>query len=997
MAHFSQQPRLLSIDSPLGQDTLLLTRIEGEEALSSLFSFEIEMYSTRQSILPAEIVGKNVTLKLMQADDQGLKTDSHTVINGFVRQFRGEGSQLQDLRCYSAEVVPWLWFLTQTSDSKVFQHKNIRQIASEVFADNGFSDFEFRLIGQHPVRDYCVQYQESDFTFLSRLFEEEGIYYFFKHSQGQHILVLADHSSAPETCEESSVTFRTGSLSAHTIHSWSHQHSFRTGRYAKRDYDFKKPSDVMQTGIKGDMDVAGIGRYEQFLYPGRYYNKGLGENLTRLRIEHDEALHDQVLGKSTCRTFRTGHTFDLSRHDDNPGELDTYLLVSIQHDAADYSYTSRDEETRHYENCFVCMPASRVYRPPLKTGWPKMLGPQHAMIVGPPGEEIYTDAFGRVKVQFPWDRYGKYNENSSCWVRVSHQWAGKNWGSIYIPRIGQEVIVDFYDGNPDRPIITGRVYNAEQMPPWNLPANKTQSGVLTRSSKGGSAENANCIRFEDLKGEEQLFIHAEKNQDIEVENDETHWVGRDREKTIDRDETVVVKHDRTEDVGNNETISIVKNRTETVGGNEKISIAKNHTHSIGKTEIKSVGLARISAVGLNETLTVGGMQQSLVGLSRIQRVGIKDSLKVGQTLSIEAGETIELVCGASKIVLTPSAIHLDSPTIHILGGSAVNIDGGSVNINCGAASGASPEGPDEPEEASLQAMDVLTAPNVPESQPSPIVNTTFATDSPSPALNSSPFNPSAAPINMTAETNFVAPEGEDESGFGIRDGLSLGVGLTPVLGSAQSVVELVSGKDYITGEETSRAWAAAGIIAGLIPFGKGALKGVQTALKGRRVARAGDDVAEAATESGNVVTRNTDVVSASSRGADEAGGSVTTVGQRVVPNTRMGPNDGPQIPEWKGAVDYISVKDPKNLVNTKPTPRQVRQMKELNRQQNDGFLRSDLDGTLMVDSKKSTRSVTPPTHEVQVDHKIPVAKGGTRTNVNLQLLTRKQNRDKWEN
>ncbi|QEW05721.1 type VI secretion system tip protein TssI/VgrG [Nitrincola iocasae] len=860
MAHFSQQPRLLSIDSPLGQDTLLLTRIEGEEALSSLFSFEIEMYSTRQSILPAEIVGKNVTLKLMQADDQGLKTDSHTVINGFVRQFRGEGSQLQDLRCYSAEVVPWLWFLTQTSDSKVFQHKNIRQIASEVFADNGFSDFEFRLIGQHPVRDYCVQYQESDFTFLSRLFEEEGIYYFFKHSQGQHILVLADHSSAPETCEESSVTYRTGSLSAHTIHSWSHQHSFRTGRYAKRDYDFKKPSDVMQTGIKGDMDVPSIGRYEQYLYPGRYYNKGLGESLTRLRIEHDEALHDQVLGKSTCRTFRTGHTFDLSRHDDNPGELDTYLLVSIQHDAADYSYTSRDEETRHYENCFVCMPASRVYRPPLKTGWPKMLGPQHAMIVGPPGEEIYTDAFGRVKVQFPWDRYGKYNENSSCWVRVSHQWAGKNWGSIYIPRIGQEVIVDFYDGNPDRPIITGRVYNAEQMPPWNLPANKTQSGVLTRSSKGGTADNANCIRFEDLKGEEQLFIHAEKNQDIEVENDETHWVGRDREKTIDRDETVVVRHDRTEDVGNNETISIVNNRKETVGGNEKVSIAKNHTHSIGKTEIKSVGLARIQAVGLNETLTVGGMQQSLVGLSRIQRVGIKDSLKVGKTLSIEAGETIELVCGASKIVLTPSAIHLDSPTIHILGGSAVNIDGGTVNINCGAASGASPEGPDEPEEASLQAMDVLTAPDAPSAvdtapsaqpapmvaspvQSSPLIHTTVATDTPSPALNISPFNPSAAPISMAGESNIIAPEGEGDSGFGVRDAVSIGVGVVPVAGSVQSVVELVSGKDYITGEETSRAWAAAGIIAGIIPGGKGVLKAAQTGLRVRKVAKAGDDVA----------------------------------------------------------------------------------------------------------------------------------------------------------
>ncbi|WP_409523501.1 type VI secretion system tip protein TssI/VgrG [Nitrincola sp. MINF-07-Sa-05] len=837
MAHFSQQPRLLSIDSPLGPDTLLLTRIEGEEAISSLFSFEIEMYSLRETIAPAEIVGKNVTLKLMKADDQGLKTDSHTVINGYVRQFRGDGSQLHDLRCYSAEVVPWLWFLTQTSDSKVFQHKDIRQIASEVFAANGFTDFEFRLIGQHPVREYCVQYQESDFTFLSRLFEEEGIYYFFKHSEGQHILVLADHSSAPETCEENQVSYRTGSLSPHHIHSWSHQHAFRTGRYAKRDYDFKKPPDHMPTKVPAAMDVPGVTRYEHYLYPGRYDNKGFGEHLTRLRIEHDEALHDHVLGKSICRTFRTGHTFNLTRHDDTPGELDTYLLISIQHDASDYSYTSRDEETRGYENRFVCMPASRVYRPPLKTGWPKMLGPQHAVIVGPAGEEIYTDEYGRVKVQFPWDRYGQHNENSSCWVRVSHQWAGKNWGSIYIPRIGQEVIVDFYDGNPDRPIITGRVYNAEQMPPWGLPANKTQSGVLTRSSKEGTAENANWIRFEDKMGEEQLFIHAEKNQDIEVENDETHWVGRDREKTIDRDETVHIKRDRTErvdnnetisigndrieDVGNNETISIVNNRKETVGGNEKVSIAKNLTHSVGQTEMKSVGLMRFQAVGLNETLTVGGMQQSLVGLSRIQRVGIKDSLKVGKTLSIEAGETIELVCGDSKLVLTPSAIHLDTPDIHLLGGKSVNIDGRMININGNVASAARPEGVEEPEEASLHAMDVLTAPEI--------------TEAPELELEAAP-EIAGAPVK-----SFVAAEGggAEGSGFGIRDAASIGVGALPVAGSVQSVVELISGKDYITGEDTSRAMAAVGILAGLIPFGKGALKAGSKWFGSRKAADAG--------------------------------------------------------------------------------------------------------------------------------------------------------------
>jgi len=255
------------------------------------------------------------------------------------------------------------------------------------------------------------------------------------------------------------------------------------------------------------------------------------------------------------------------------------------------------------------------------------------------------------------------------------------------------------------------------MPPWNLPANKTQSGILTRSSKEGTAENANWIRFEDKRGEEQLFIHAEKNQDIEVENDETHWVGRDREKTIDRDETVLVKrdrservdnnetisigNDRTEDVGHNETISIANNRKETVGGNENVSISKTFTHSVGQTEIKSVSLMRFQVVGLNETLTVGGMQQSLVGLSRIQRVGMKDSLKVGKTLSIDAGESIELVCGDSKIVMTPDAIYIDSPEANLLGSKIVNIDGRIVNLNGGVASGASTEGPDEPEEASL--------------------------------------------------------------------------------------------------------------------------------------------------------------------------------------------------------------------------------------------------------------------------------------------------------
>lgn len=714
MAFFTQQDRLLAIDSPLGQDVLLLTRLEGQENISALFSFEVELYSASTHIAADKIVGENVTLKVMQSDALGLRTGSYRHFNGFVRRFRGEGEHLQGLRRYTAEVVPWLWFLTQTSDSKIFQNKDIKQIATDIFTENGFNDFEFRLIGQHPEREYCVQYQESDFTFLSRLFEEEGIFYYFSHEKDKHTLIIADHNGAYETCAESSVSYRAGSLSAHTIHAWSHQYEFRTGRYAKRDYDFTKPSDRLQTGMSADMPLPGVKRFEHFIYPGRYEDKSLGDQLTRLRVEQDEACHDQVKGESGCRSFTPGHSFTLNRHDDAPTEMDDYLILGVHHQASDFTYTSRDDVEREYKNSFRAMPTSRVYRPAMITGWPKMQGPQNAMVVGPAGEEIYTDNYGRVKIQFPWDRYGQYNENSSCWVRMSNNWAGKNWGGIFIPRIGQEVIVDFYDGNPDRPIITGRVYNAEQTVPYKLPANATQSGVKSRSSKDGSPANFNEIRMEDKKGAEQLFIHAEKNQDIEVENDETHWVGHDRSKTIDNDETVHVKHDRTETVDNNETITIGVDRTEDVGNNEKITIGVNRTEHVGSNETITIGANRTEKVGANEKITIvsnrtedvggnetiditgnrnetvkgnegieiNGNQRTQIGQdesrdvdrNRTTSIGQNDSLDVGKHFALTAGDSITLTTGASSLTMKKDgSITIRGKNIIIDGSGAINI------------------------------------------------------------------------------------------------------------------------------------------------------------------------------------------------------------------------------------------------------------------------------------------------------------------------------------
>lgn len=694
MADFSQQSRLLAIDSPLGPDALLLTRLVGDEKVSSLFGFEIEAYSKQKQISPAAIVGKNVTLKISLTDDNEFyMPGSYRYINGYVQSFRQEGAQIQGLQGYRAKVVPWFWFLTQTSDCKVFQFKTVKEIASAIFGENGFSDFSFQLVGNHPAREYCVQYKESDFDFLSRLFEEEGMYYYFEHSAGTHKLVISDHVGGYGQCAESAVDFRSGSESTHNVHTWNHKYEFRTGAYAKRDYDFKKPRNKLQTGESASMEVPNTTKYEHFVYPGRYEEKGVGDGWTRLRVESDEAHHDIVHGESGCRSFTSGHKFTLKRHDDAPSEIAEYMLLSVFHDAQDYSYTvdNTDEEyEKKYENQFQCIPSGTVYRPPMKTGWPQMQGPQNAMVVGPAGEEIYTDEYGRVKIQFPWDRYGSYDENSSCWVRVSHNWAGKNWGAIFLPRIGQEVIVDFMDGDPDRPLITGRVYNADQMPPWELPANKTQSGILTRSTKEGTAANANWLRFEDKIGEEQVFLHAEKNQDIEVENDETHWVGHDRTKTIDNDETVFVHHDRTETVdnnetiaigvdrtetvGNNETIGIGANRTETVGANEMVTISQNRMHTTLMAEVKSVGLARVHSVGLNETNTVGVAQQNTIGMKQTNTIGMTQTTSVGEEQTTSVGKKMSVDVGEEIIIRTGKS------SIHMLADGTITISGVNIKI-----------------------------------------------------------------------------------------------------------------------------------------------------------------------------------------------------------------------------------------------------------------------------------------------------------------------------
>jgi len=389
-----------------------------------------------------------------------------------------------------------------------------------------------------------------------------------------------------------------------------------------------------------------------FDFQGDYIQAADGTQLAEDRMDEMQSRFQSLRGTSNGHSIEVGKLLKLDRHprDDQNAE---YLITALSIRAHVAAQESGGGSGGSYQCDFSAIPSDQQFRPPRRTPKPFVQGPQSAVVVGPGGEEIFTDKYGRVKVQFHWDREAKkkdMKEKSSCWVRVSYPWAGKNFGAIHIPRIGQEVVVSFLEGDPDQPLITGRVYNAEQMPPWDLPANATQSGILTRSSKGGGYGNANAIRFEDKAGSEQLWIHAEKNQDIEVENDETHWVGHDRTKTVDHDETVHVKHDRTETVDNNETITVHHDRTETVDNNEKITIGVNRNESVGANEDISIGANRTESVGANETITIGSNRSVTIGSSKTETVALQRTRAVGVNESVAIGAAQEIAVGAAQSI-----------------------------------------------------------------------------------------------------------------------------------------------------------------------------------------------------------------------------------------------------------------------------------------------------------------------------------------------------------
>ncbi len=552
---YAQADRPLKITTPLGQDVLLITGWKGHEEISQPFRFEAEMLAERkQKIQFDQIIGQSVTLEML------LRDGSKRYFNGIVKRF-SQGVRDEEFVHYRAEVVPKLWLLSKTVRSRVFQHLSAPDILKQVLTGMSVS---YEISGTYYQRDYCVQYRESDFAFASRLMEEEGIYYFFKHSDGDHQMVVSDIvSTHPDVPGTSSAIYEEviGEVREDMrVIGWEKIQELRSGKCTLWDHSFELPGNHLEATEKtiGDVRVGKVSHklnvandpLELYDFPGAYAQRfdgidpGGGDRPTdiqhifddrtrtvRLRMEQEEVQGIEIQGSGDCGQFTPGHVFTLERHWDADGE---YLLTRVEHDARYNWYRSDHEDVPEYtyNNRFNCIPKALRYRPQMVTPKPVIAGNQTATVVGPPGEEIFVDKYGRIKVQFHWDREGKMNADSSCWIRVAQVWAGKGWGGFFWPRIGHEVVVTFEEGDPDQPLVVGSVYNAENMPPFKLPLRKKLGGIKSATLKGSSSDNFNGIVFFDEKGHEHLSLHSERHMTLHAEFDTRAKVGRHKGERV---------------------------------------------------------------------------------------------------------------------------------------------------------------------------------------------------------------------------------------------------------------------------------------------------------------------------------------------------------------------------------------------------------------------------------------------------------------------------------
>jgi type VI secretion system secreted protein VgrG len=636
MPEYVQTDRPIKVKTPLGEDVLLLERFDGKEAISQPFEFHLHMVSTQKALDLNALINQSITLYLRLPDN---RTYRH--INGKCRSAR----QLEldmGLTTYQLEMVPWLWFLTQRTNCRFFLDKTVPEILELIFGEHG-GTYQLSLNRSYEKRKYCVQFRETDFNFVSRLMEEEGISYYWEQSESSHKMVLMDAPSSVKPCPvQSTVKF------AHQIyvdepedfiHTLDFERSYRTGKVFLAEFDFTKQYDPFTTNVSGKYSES-----EKYDFPGYKWNGPGMDKLARDWLEMEEWPENLVRGRSTVRAFTPGYKFTLTEHF-NSAINQSYLLLAVYHRAEGSNFRSELEEPFRYTNTYEAMPSAIPYRPPRLAIKPTIKGTQTAIVVTDvQGEEIYPDKYGRVKVMFHWDRERK----NSCWIRVSQSWAGNKWGWITIPRVGQEVVVSYMEGDPDRPLITGRVYDEMQQVPYTLPDHKTVSTWKSRSSKKGGESNYNEIRMEDLKGSEQLFIHAEFQRDDRTKQEMREYVGGSRH--------LIVKQDQREDITANKHLK--------VGGDQK------------------------EKIGGKYSLNVGGDQQNKVGQNAALEAGMEIHIKAGMKLILEAGMQATLKGPGGFVDVSPAGVTIQGTMVLInSGGSA------------GSGSGCHPDDPTAPDQA----------------------------------------------------------------------------------------------------------------------------------------------------------------------------------------------------------------------------------------------------------------------------------------------------------
>ena len=628
----------MSLKTPRGTD-LMFRSMSASEELGHPFVFEVEATSPSGSIKPEDLLGKPATVSLE------LLSDTKRHFHGLVCAMGTSGTDGRHFG-YHLTLRPWLWLLTRRTDTRVFQNMTVEAILKKVFEP--FSpDYEFRLEGALPQYEYCVQYRETDFDFASRLMEQEGIYYWFRHEADKHTMVIVNSPGAHKPNPgQDTFEFREaaeGLLDFEAVTQWSTRREIQPARVVLRDYDFEQPSSSLEVNTTAPRQ-GGSAKLEHYDYPGAYTTGEAGNRYARLRMEELQARYSRIEGGGAIRNLVCGHRFTLKGHP-RADQNRSHVVLASRMEMAYGGYESGQGET--YCRCrFTAMEADELFRPQRATPRPTVPGLHTAVVVGPAGQEIHTDEHGRVKIQFHWDRLGRKDEKSSCWVRVATPWAGQGWGVISLPRIGQEVVVDFLEGDPDRPLIIGQVYNGEQKPPYPLPDHATVSTARSRSSKGGAADNFNELRFEDRKGGEYVWLQAEKDFHQRVKHDATLVVGHDQER--------IVRNDLTEQVEGGVKAVVGKDSATTVGGSYSLQAGQDLVIEVqGSTTQVSSG---------NRDVQVGGNQATSVGGNV--------HLAAGANLVVEAGVMLTLKAAGSSVVIGPSGVAITGPMLMLNSGGA---------------------------------------------------------------------------------------------------------------------------------------------------------------------------------------------------------------------------------------------------------------------------------------------------------------------------------------